>query len=306
MTIENIGDIFFVNGCVHKTKLGDFPFLKEGKVRDIYEVGDEHLLIVATDRLSAFDIVMTQPVPNKGRMLTAISTFWFNKTKSIIANHMTNIDPQGFFSSQSTYKKIKEQIVVVQKVKPLKYEAVVRGYLVGTAWSDYLKSSSVSGVWLKEGLNKFDKLDKPIFTPSTKAALGDHDQNINYEEMIKTLGSELTKEIRDKSLELYNEAFDYSISKGMILADTKFEFGLDNCGNLVLIDEIFTPDSSRFWDQLTYQKGSEPLSFDKQFIRDYLNANSWDRKEAIQLPNEVIDQTSERYRLALEKLIGDD
>ena len=185
MTTENTADINFMDGCIYKTNLVDFPFLKKGKVRDIYEIGDDHLLIVATDRLSAFDIVMAQPIPNKGEILTTISGFWFKKTKSIIANHISQIDPRGLFSSQSTYSKIKKQIIVVNKLKPIQYEAVVRGYLAGTAWSDYLNSSAVSGVRLREGLNKFDQLDNPIFTPSTKAALGDHDQNINYEEMLE-------------------------------------------------------------------------------------------------------------------------
>ncbi len=304
MTSIKKKDINFVNGCVYSTDLGDFQFIKRGKVRDIYQVGDEHLLIVATDRLSAFDVVMAQPIPNKGKTLTTISNFWFRKTNSIIKNHISNIDTRDFFSSQETYKRISAQISMVAKLAPIKFEAVVRGYLAGTAWLDYSKNNSVSGVKLRKGLCKFERLDEPIFTPSTKADLGDHDENVTYEDMIKSLGCDLADEIRSTSIKLYEEAYEYSFSKGVILADTKFEFGLDNCGKLFLIDEIFTPDSSRFWDKLSYKKGLEPLSFDKQFIRNYLNANSWNRKDKILFPPKIINQTSERYELAKQKLIG--
>ena len=284
MTSIKKNDINFVNGCVYSTDLGDFQSIKKGKVRDIYQVGDEHLLIVATDRLSAFDVVMAQPIPNKGKILTTISNFWFRKTNSIIQNHISDIDTRDFFSSQETFKRISAQISMVAKLAPIKFEAVVRGYLAGTAWLDYSKNNAVSGVKLRKGLSKFERLDKPIFTPSTKADLAD--------------------EIRSTSIKLYEEAFEYSFSKGVILADTKFEFGLDNFGKLFLIDEIFTPDSSRFWDKSSYKKGVEPLSFDKQFIRNYLNANSWNRKDKILFPSKIINQTSERYELAQQKLIG--
>ncbi len=304
MTTIKRNDINFVNGCVYSTDLSDFKFIKRGKVRDIYEVGDEHLLIVATDRLSAFDVVMAQPIPNKGKILTKISDFWFKRTNPIIRNHTSSIDTRGFFSSQETYKKISAQISMVAKFAPIKYEAVVRGYLAGTAWLDYSKNNSVSGVKLRKGLYQFERLDEPIFTPSTKAEIGDHDENVSYEEMISSLGHDLAEEIKSTSIKLYEEAFKYSFSKGVILADTKFEFGLDNYGKLFLIDEIFTPDSSRFWDKLSYEKGVEPLSFDKQFIRNYLNSNSWNRKDKILFPPKIINQTSERYRLAEEKLIG--
>ena len=247
---------------------------------------------------------MAQPIPNKGKTLTTISNFWFRKTNSIIKNHISNIDTRDFFSSQETYKRISAQISMVAKLAPIKFEAVVRGYLAGTAWLDYSKNNSVSGVKLRKGLCEFERLDEPIFTPSTKADLGDHDENVTYEDMIKSLGCDLADEIRSTSIKLYEEAFEYSFSKGVILADTKFEFGLDNCGKLFLIDEIFTPDSSRFWDKLSYKKGLEPLSFDKQFIRNYLNANSWNRKDKILFPPKIINQTSERYELAKQKLIG--
>ncbi len=304
MTTVKKNSIDFVNGCIYSTNLIDFQFIKRGKVRDIYEVGDQHLLIVATDRLSAFDVVMAQPIPNKGKILTTISNFWFKKTSKIIKNHISDINVRNLFSSEELYKKINAQISIVAKLAPIKFEAVVRGFLAGTAWLDYLKNDSVSGVKLRKGLQKFERLDEPIFTPSTKAALGEHDENVPYEDMIKSLGYVLAEEIKKTSIMLYKEAFEYSFSKGIILADTKFEFGLDSHGNLILIDEVFTPDSSRFWDKSTYQKGSEPLSFDKQFIRDYLNANSWNRKEEIYFPEKIINQTSERYKLAQEKLIG--
>lgn len=304
MTSIKRNDIDFVDGCVYSTYLSDFQSIKKGKVRDIYQVGDEHLLIVATDRLSAFDVVMTQPIPNKGKILTTISNFWFRKTNSIIQNHISDIDTRDFFSSQETYERISAQISMVAKLAPIKFEAVVRGYLAGTAWLDYSKNNAVSGVKLRKGLCKFERLDKPIFTPSTKADLGDHDENITQEDMIKSLGYDLADEIRSTSIKLYEEAFEYSFSKGVILADTKFEFGLDNLGKLFLIDEIFTPDSSRFWDKSSYKKGEEPLSFDKQFIRNYLNANSWNRKDKILFPSKIINQTSERYELAQQKLIG--
>lgn len=304
MTTFKRNDINFVNGCVYSTDLSDFQFIKRGKVRDIYEAGDEHLLIVATDRLSAFDVVMTQPIPNKGKILTTISDFWFRKTNSIINNHTSSIDKRDFFSSEETYKEISAQISMVARLAPIKFEAVVRGYLAGTAWSDYSKNNSVSGVKLRKGLYRFERLDEPIFTPSTKAEIGDHDENVPYEDMIKSLGYDLAEEIRSTSIRLYEEAFEYSFSKGVILADTKFEFGLDNYGNLFLIDEILTPDSSRFWDKSSYKKGVEPMSFDKQFIRDYLNASSWNRKDKIFFPSKIINQTSERYKLAKEKLIG--
>ena len=305
MTTINKNNIDFVNGCVYSTNLTDFEFIKRGKVRDIYEVGDQHLLIVATDRLSAFDVVMAQPIPNKGKILTTISNFWFKKTSTIVKNHTTDINVKDLFSSEEVYKRISAQISIVAKLAPIKFEAVVRGFLAGTAWLDYTENNSVSGVKLRKGLQKFECLDEPIFTPSTKAALGDHDENVTYEDMVKSLGHNMAKKIKNISIRLYNKAFEYSFSKGIILADTKFEFGLDNHGNLILIDEALTPDSSRFWDKSTYQKGIEPMSFDKQFIRDYLNANSWNRKEEILFPDKIINQTSERYKLAQEKLIAE-
>ena len=302
MNIEKKNDIRFVDGSVYETFFDDFRFLKKGKVRDIYEVGEQHLLIVATDRLSAFDVVLKQPIPDKGRILTKISNFWFKRTNAIIPNHISKIKPESLFSSHSLFNKIKEQIVIVDKLQPIKFEAVVRGYLAGTAWSDYLSTGSVSGVKLRKSLNKYDRLDKPIFTPSTKAMIGSHDENIGYHEMVETLGQQVSQEIKRKSIALYQEAFKYSASRGIILADTKFEFGFDLKGNLILIDEVFTPDSSRFWNKATYGKSLEPLSFDKQFIRDYLIKKAWDRKESIDLPPEIIRQTSQRYKLALEKL----
>ena len=304
MTTGKINSIDFVNDCVYSTNLTEFQFAKRGKVRDIYEVGDDHLLLVATDRLSAFDVVMVQPIPNKGKILTSIANFWFKKTSTIVKNHISDINIRDLFSSDEVYKKLSAQISIVAKLAPIKFEAVVRGFLAGTAWLDYSKYNSISGVKLRKGIQKFERLDEPIFTPSTKAALGDHDENVPYEEMIGSLGCDLAEEIKKTSIMLYKEAFEYSFSRGIIIADTKFEFGLDNQGNLILIDEVLTPDSSRFWDKSTYQKGAEPLSFDKQFIRDYLNANSWNRKEEILFPEKIINQTSERYKLAKEKLIG--
>lgn len=286
-----------------QSDLKSLQFLHRGKVRDIYAVGEDKLLVVQTDRLSAFDVILPDPIPGKGEVLTTVSNFWFNKLQHIIPNHLTGIAPESVVSGDADKAQVHRRAFVVKKLKPLPIEAIVRGYLVGSGWKDYKQTGSVCGIKLPSGLREADKLPEPLFTPSTKAAVGDHDENISYAQTIELLGEARAAEVKNATLRLYIEAADYAATKGIIIADTKFEFGVDDTGKLYLIDEALTPDSSRFWPADQYRVGSNPPSFDKQFVRDWLETSGWNKRApAPQIPAEVLQKTSDKYREALLKL----
>ena len=288
--------------ALYQTDIKSLKLLNRGKVRDIYEVDAERLLIVTTDRLSAFDVVMQEPIPTKGLVLTAVSNFWFEKLKHILPNQLTGDTPESVVSAAEA-AQVSGRALVVKKLKPLPIEAIVRGYLVGSGWKEYQKTGSVSGIPLPAGLREADKLPQALFTPSTKAEMGQHDENISFEETVKLIGKPMAEQVRDAAILLYKTAADYAITKGIIIADTKFEFGQDASGQLHLIDEALTPDSSRFWPADQYQPGSNPPSFDKQYVRDYLESITWDKKPpAPKLPAEVIAKTAEKYREALQRI----
>lgn len=281
--------------------------INQGKVRDIYDIDADKMLIVTTDRLSAFDVILPTPIPGKGAVLTQIANFWFDKLKHIIPNHLTGIDPDTLVSDPAEKSQLGERAIVVRKLKPLPIEAVVRGYLVGSGWKEYKASGTVCGIALPAGLQEASKLPEPIFTPSTKAELGTHDENITFEQAASLMGRELAEKVRDVSIALYKAAAEFALTRGIIIADTKFEFGLDKDGALYLIDEALTPDSSRFWPADQYKVGSNPPSFDKQYVRDWLEASGWNKQPpGPELPAEVALRTSEKYREALRQLTGTD
>ena len=287
-----------------QTNLKSLPLLHQGKVRDIYDIDDEKMLIVTTDRLSAFDIIMTEPIPNKGRVLTQMANFWFNKLDNIVPNHLLSDDPKNYVSEEDAHQ-IEGRSIVVKKLKPIPIEAIVRGYLVGSGWSEYQHAGIVCGIKLPENLQQASKLETPIFTPSSKAKVGEHDENISLAECNTLIGEELVGQISQISLSLYKVASYYAESKSIIIADTKFEFGLDANGKIYLIDEILTPDSSRFWPKEKYQLGMSPPSFDKQFVRDWLESIEWDKlPPAPMLPDEIIANTAEKYLEAYTRLTG--
>ena len=290
---------------LHESHLTSLPLLHRGKVRDIYAVDEQHLLIVQTDRLSAFDVILPSPVPRKGEVLTTLSNFWFGKLGHIIPNHLSGIAPESVVKNKADRAQIAGRAFVVKRLQPLPIEAIVRGYLVGSGWKDYQKTGAVCGITLPAGLREAQKLPQPLFTPSTKAAIGEHDQNISFEQAVKLLGAERADEVRNATLALYIEAAEYAATKGIIIADTKFEFGTDKTGKLYLIDEALTPDSSRFWPADQYRVGSNPPSFDKQFVRDWLEAAHWNKKPpAPRVPDEVLQKTSDKYHEALRRLMG--
>ena len=290
-----------------ESRLTDLERLHRGKVRDIYSVDAEHLLIVASDRLSAFDVVLPDPIPGKGAVLTAVANFWFARLGGIVPNHLTGIDPASVLGDPADRAIVRDRAVVVRRARPLPVEAVVRGYLIGSGWKDYQASGHVCGIALPAGMQIAERLGEPIFTPSTKAAQGEHDENISMVAVKALIGRELADRIEALSLELYAHASDYARKRGIILADTKFEFGLDEDGQLLLIDEVFTPDSSRFWPAATYAPGRSPESFDKQFVRDYLETLDWDKKPpGPRLPESVIRRTCDKYREVLQRLTADD
>jgi phosphoribosylaminoimidazole-succinocarboxamide synthase len=290
--------------ALFESGIASLPRIGRGKVRDIYAVGDDKLLIVVSDRLSAFDVVLPDPIPDKGAVLTQMSNFWFEKLAHVVPNHLTGIDPESVVADEAEKAQLRARSVVVKKLKPLPIEAVVRGYLIGSGWKDYQQSGKVCGIELPKGLEQAQKLPQPIFTPATKAAEG-HDENISFDEVVKLIGRPLAEKVREVSTRLYTEAADYAAGKGIIIADTKFEFGTDAQGKLVLIDEALTADSSRFWPADSYRVGISPPSFDKQYVRDYLETLDWDKTPpAPKLPAEVIAKTSEKYREALERLTG--
>ena len=288
------------------TSIKSLPLLHKGKVRDIYEVDDKHLLIVTTDRLSAFDVVMTEPIPFKGFVLTQMADFWFNKLSFVVANHLSGISPESVVAENEVIQ-VKNRAIVARKLKALPIEAIVRGYLSGSGWKDYQKTQSLCGIKLPQGLKESAKLSEPIFTPSSKEAVGRHDENISYEECEARVGKDVASRIKEISIKLYQEASTFALTKGIIIADTKFEFGLDDENHLVLIDEILTPDSSRFWPLDQYHEGASQPSFDKQFIRDWLENNGWNKTPPPpSLPEDVIRKTSEKYLEAFKKLTGQD
>ena len=287
-----------------ESRIASLPLVHRGKVRDIYAVGDDKLLIVTTDRLSAFDVVMPTPIPGKGEVLTRVSAFWFDKLKAIVPSQALDIAPESVVLDTER-DQVAGRAIVVRKLKALPVEAIVRGYLVGSGWKEYQASRSVCGIALPAGLKQADRLPEPIFTPSTKAAVGAHDENISFEQMAALIGADLATQVRDVSLALYRSAAEYALTRGIIIADTKFEFGLDEKGRLVWIDEALTPDSSRFWPADQYRPGSNPPSFDKQFVRDWLEASGWNKQApGPELPAEIVAKTSEKYREAMTRLLG--
>ncbi len=285
------------------TSITSLPLLSRGKVRDNYAVGDDKLLMVASDRISAFDVIMDQGIPGKGEMLTRISRFWFERLADVVPNHLTGIDPESVVAPHER-EQVRGRALVVKRLQPLPVEAVVRGYLAGSGWKDYQASGRVCGVALPDGLQQAARLPNPIFTPATKAELGEHDENIDFGHMVRLVGVELAAQVRDVSLELYRRAAEYARERGIILADTKFEFGLDAQQRLVWMDEALTPDSSRFWPADQWREGISPPSFDKQFLRDWLESvPGWNKRApAPQLPAAVVDGTAAKYREALERL----
>ena len=278
------------------TTIQSLQLFNQSKIRDTYVVDNEHFLMVTSDRISAFDVIMNEAVESKGKILSRVSNFWFHKTESIIKNHLTDIAPESVVKDHEI-PLIRDRSVVVKRLQPLPVEAIVRGYLIGSGWKDYQSSGSVSGITLPKNLQQAEKLAEPIFTPSTKAAVGDHDENISFEQMANVVGEDRAQNIKDKSIEIYNFARDYALDRGIIIADTKFEFGLDNRGDLILMDEILTPDSSRFWDADLYKIGTSPQSFDKQFLRDWLESIDWNKQPPPpSLPSEVIEMTKQKYQ----------
>ncbi len=289
--------------ALHESNLTSLKFLHRGKVRDIYEVDDQHLLIVQTDRLSAFDVILPDPVPGKGEVLTSLSNFWFAKLGHVIPNHLSGIAPEDVVKTDADRAQVQGRAFVVKRLKPLPVEAIVRGYLVGSGWKDYKKTGAVCGIALPAGLQEAQKLPQPLFTPSTKAAVGDHDENISFDEVVKLLGAARAEEVKAAKLALYTQAADFALTKGIIIADTKFEFGTDAAGKMYLIDEALTPDSSRFWPAEQYQVGSNPPSYDKQFVRDWLESTGWNKQPpAPNAPSDVLEKTAEKYSEALQRL----
>jgi len=288
---------------VYRTALRGLEKIHEGKVRDIYAVDAQSMLIVTTDRLSAFDVVLPDPIPDKGRVLNQISNFWFAQTSSIVPNHLTGRDPGSVVKDEDERAMLADRSVVVQRLSALPIEAVVRGYLIGSGWKDYQRTGGVCGIALPAGLQLADKLPEPLFTPATKAAIGEHDENIPFSTMERQLGADLAARVRDTAISIYQHAAAHARARGIIIADTKFEFGVDGRGRLTLMDEVLTPDSSRFWPAATYRPGTSPPSFDKQFVRDYLETLDWNKKApGPKLPAEVIARTSANYREALARL----
>jgi phosphoribosylaminoimidazole-succinocarboxamide synthase len=288
--------------ALYESNLKSLPFLHRGKVRDIYAIGEDRLLVIQTDRLSAFDVILPTPVPGKGRVLTALSNFWFKKLAHVLPNHLLDVKPETMVSSAER-EQVSGRAMVVRKLQPLPIEAIVRGYIAGSGWKDYQKHQAICGIALPPGLKEAQKLPQPIFTPSTKAAIGSHDENISFAEMERTVGSALAAQVRDKAVQLYSEAADFAASRGILIADTKFEFGVDQAGTLYLIDEALTPDSSRFWPKSQYRVGTSPPSFDKQFVRDWLEAQKWDKKPpAPALPADILAKSAAKYEEALRLL----
>ena len=287
----------------HADRVTQYPLIHQGKVRDSFAIDDQHMLIVASDRLSAFDVVMSDPIPGKGEILTRIANFWFEHTAHIIPNHLSGIKVEEVIDDPQVLELLKHRSVVVKRLKPLPLEAIVRGYIIGSGWQDYQQTGSICGIELPAGLRQADRLPEVIFTPSNKAAAGQHDININFQATRDLIGNSLAEQVRDVSIQIYQYAVRHAATRGIIIADTKFEFGLDDDGHLRLMDEVLTPDSSRFWPKESYQPGTSPPSYDKQFVRDYLETLDWDKKPPPPpIPAEIIAATAAKYREAFERL----
>ena len=290
---------------VYETNVPELELLGRGKVRDVYAIDDEHLLIVATDRISAFDVVLPDPIPGKGAVLTRLSRFWFSRIAGV-RHHLAPLGVEDVVTDARTRASIASQAMVVRRLAPLPVEAIARGYIIGSGWKDYQRTGAVCGVGLPPGLRQADKLPEIIFTPSTKAEAGAHDENIDFEAAARLIGRGLAERVRDVTIRVYREAADFAAARGVLIADTKFEFAVDADGELVLIDEVLTPDSSRFWPADRYAPGTSPPSFDKQFVRDYLETLGWDKTPpAPALPAEIVEQTARKYREAFDRITGD-
>ncbi|MDD2738100.1 MAG: phosphoribosylaminoimidazolesuccinocarboxamide synthase [Methylomonas lenta] len=292
--------------ALYESSLPHLKLLGRGKVRDMYEIDDSHLLIVTTDRMSAFDVIMPDPIPGKGQVLTQVSNFWFEKMRDVIPNHLADdLSLEQVIPDATLRQQVAGRAIIVKRLKPLPVEAIVRGYLIGSGWKDYLASGAVCGIELPKGLQQAQQLPEPIYTPSSKAEMGTHDENINFADTVALMGQDIAEQVRDISIKLYTTAAEYARQRGIIIADTKFEFGLDDSGKLYLIDEALTPDSSRFWPVEQYQVGISPPSFDKQYLRDYLETLDWNKTApGPKLPVEVSQKCAEKYREAQEKLTG--
>ncbi|MBK8568986.1 MAG: phosphoribosylaminoimidazolesuccinocarboxamide synthase [Nitrosomonadales bacterium] len=287
-----------------ESNLTSLPLLHRGKVRDIYEVDDDRLLIVQTDRLSAFDVILPNPVPGKGQVLTTLSNFWFSKLNHVLPNHLTGIKPESLVKTDEERAQLAGRAFVVKRLRPVPIEAIVRGYLAGSAWKEYQKTGMVCGIKLPADLQEAQKLPQPLFTPSTKAPAGEHDENISFDQAVKLLGVPRANAVRHAALSLYTQAAEYAATRGIIIADTKFEFGVDSSGKMYLIDEALTPDSSRFWPADQYNVGSNPPSFDKQFVRDWMETSGWNKQlPAPKVPADIIEKTAEKYREAVRLLM---
>jgi len=290
--------------ALHQSTIESLPLIGRGKVRDMYAVGNDKLLIVATDRISAFDVILDDPVPGKGRVLTALTEFWLERLAHIVPNHATGIAPEDVVAPRER-EQVAGRAMVVKRLEPILVEAVARGYLIGSGWKDYQATGAVCGITLPPGLRQAQRLPRPIFTPAAKAEFGMHDENVDFDYVVAQVGGELAAELRRVTLDLYQEAADYARTRGILIADTKFEFGLDAAGRLHLMDEVLTPDSSRFWPMDGYAEGISPPSFDKQYVRDWLETQDWDKTPpAPRLPAEVLQRTAEKYAEALERLTG--
>jgi phosphoribosylaminoimidazole-succinocarboxamide synthase len=291
--------------ALFESAIPELPLVGRGKVRDIYSVDDDHLLLVTSDRLSAYDVVLPDPIPGKGEVLTKISLFWFHMMADLIDNQLTPLEVDDVIRDAGLCDLLRSRSLVVKRLQPLPIEAVVRGYLIGSGWRDYQETGGTSGIELPPGLEQASKLPETIFTPASKAAAGDHDENISYEDVVDLIGENLASQVRDVSIKIYERAANFALERGIIIADTKFEFGLDQEGHLHLIDEVLTPDSSRFWPVALYEVGTSPPSFDKQFVRDYLDTLNWDRTApGPELPTEVLQHTADKYREAITRITG--
>jgi len=288
---------------LHTTSISSLPLKYRGKVRDIYTIDEQHWLIIATDRVSAFDVIMPNTIPDKGKLLNELAMFWFSRTQTLVPNHLADLSLADILPEATERAQAEGRCMIAKRLTPLPIEAVVRGYLIGSGWLDYQQTGSVCGIELAKGLQQADKLPEVIFTPATKAELGDHDENISFEQMSDTIGADLAEQVRSLSITLYKEAAEFAATRGIIIADTKFEFGLDENGTLTLMDEILTPDSSRFWEASSWTPGSSPASYDKQFVRDWLETLDWDKTApGPELPEEVITGTLARYQEAVDRL----
>ncbi len=296
-----------MSSTLFETEFTSLPLLHRGKVRDIYEIDDHHMLIVATDRISAFDVIMPNPIPNKGALLTQVSNFWFERFADLIPNQVSSMTVEDLTLTDQEREQVTGRSVIVKRLQALPIEAIVRGYLIGSGWKEYQHKQSVCGIALPAGIPLAGKLPHTMFTPSTKAAAGEHDENISFAQACELVGEEIATQVRDVSIQLYENAAEYALTKGIVIADTKFEFGLDDQGRLTLIDEVLTPDSSRFWPADEYIPGKNPSSFDKQYIRDYLETLDWNKKApGPELPEEIIRNTQLKYQEATSKLLGSD